>query len=146
MASDYEESLNKVRVAFGSSSSSVEEFSKTAIDSIGLAEQSALDMAALFGDMATSMGLTRPAAAEMSTSLVQLAGDLSSFKNINIEEVTTALAGVFTGETESLKRLGIVMTEANVQAYALEKGIKKKLNTMSQAEKVALRFAIGVIW
>jgi len=131
MASDYEESLNKVRVAFGSSSSSVEEFSKTAIDSIGLAEQSALDMAALFGDMATSMGLTRPAAAEMSTSLVQLAGDLSSFKNINIEEVTTALAGVFTGETESLKRLGIVMTEANVQAYALEKGIKKKLNTMS---------------
>lgn len=140
MASDYEESLNKVRVAFGSSSSSVEEFSKTAIDSIGLAEQSALDMAALFGDMATSMGLTRPAAAEMSTSLVQLAGDLSSFKNINIEEVTTALAGVFTGETESLKRLGIVMTEANVQAYALEKGIKKKLNTMSQAEKVALRY------
>lgn len=140
MASDYEESLNKVRVAFGSSSSSVEEFSKTAIDSIGLAEQSALDMAALFGDMATSMGLTRPAAAEMSTSLVQLAGDLSSFKNINIEEVTTALAGVFTGETESLKRLGIVMTEANVQAYALEKGISKKLNTMSQAEKVALRY------
>ena len=140
MASDYEESLNKVRAAFGSSSSSVEEFSKNAIDSLGLAEQSALDMAALFGDMATSMGLTRPAAAEMSTSLVQLAGDLSSFKNINIEEVTTALAGVFTGETESLKRLGIVMTEANVQAYALEKGIKKKLNTMSQAEKVALRY------
>ena len=140
MASDYEESLNKVRVAFGGSSESVEQFAKTAIDSIGLAEQSALDMAALFGDMATSMGLTQPAAAQMSTSLVQLAGDLASFKNINIEEATTALAGVFTGETESLKRLGVVMTEANVQAYALEKGIKKKLNTMSQAEKVSLRY------
>ncbi len=141
MASDFEESLNKVRVAFGESAGSVEEFAKTTITSIGLAEGSALEMASLFGDMATSMGLTRPAAAEMSKSLVTLAGDLASFKNIGIEEAQTALAGVFTGETESLKRLGVVMTEANVQAYALTQGITKKLNAMTQAEKVSLRYA-----
>ncbi len=141
MASDFEESLNKVRVAFGESAGSVEEFAKTTITSIGLAEGSALEMASLFGDMATSMGLTRPAAAEMSKSLVTLAGDLASFKNIGIEEAQTALAGVFTGETESLKRLGIVMTEANVQAFALTKGITKKLQAMTQAEKVSLRYA-----
>lgn len=140
MASDYEESLNKVRVAFGSSATSIEDWSKTTLESIGIAEGSALDMAALFGDMATSMGLTQPAAADMSKSLVNLAGDLASFKNLSIDEVTTALAGVFTGETESLKRLGVVMTEANVQAFALEKGITKKLQAMSQAEKVALRY------
>ncbi len=141
MASDFEESLNKVRVAFGESAGSVEEFAKTTITSIGLAEGSALEMASLFGDMATSMGLTRPAAAEMSKSLVTLAGDLASFKNIGIEEAQTALAGVFTGETESLKRLGIVMTEANVQAFALTQGITKKLQAMTQAEKVSLRYA-----
>ena len=140
MASDYEESLNKVRVSFGESSKSVEDFAKTTLTSFGIAEGSALDMAALFGDMATSMGLTQPAAADMSKSLVSLAGDLASFKNLSIDEVTTALAGVFTGETESLKRLGVVMTEANVQAFALEKGITKKLQAMSQAEKVALRY------
>lgn len=140
MASDYEESLNKVRVAFGSSATAIEDWSKTTLESIGVAEGSALDMAALFGDMATSMGLTQPAAADMSKSLVNLAGDLASFKNLSIGEVTTALAGVFTGETESLKRLGVVMTEANVQAFALEKGITKKMNAMSQAEKVALRY------
>lgn len=141
MASDYEESLNKVRVAFGESAGSVEEFAKTTIDSIGLAEGSALEMASLFGDMATSMGLTRPAAAEMSKSLVSLAGDLASFKNIDIKEAQTALAGVFTGETESLKRLGVVMTETNVQAYALTQGITKKLQAMTQAEKTSLRYA-----
>lgn len=140
MASDYEESLNKVMVAFGSSATAIEDWSKTTLESIGVAEGSALDMAALFGDMATSMGLTQPAAADMSKSLVNLAGDLASFKNLSIDEVTTALAGVFTGETESLKRLGVVMTETNVQAFALEKGITKKLQAMSQAEKVALRY------
>jgi hypothetical protein len=141
MASDFEESLNKVRVAFGDSAADVESFAKTTLTSIGLAEGSALEMASLFGDMATSMGLTQPAAAQMSKSLVSLAGDLSSFKNINISEAQTALAGVFTGETESLKRLGIVMTETNLQAFALEQGINKKVNAMTQAEKVSLRYA-----
>ena len=98
-------------------------------------------MASLFGDMATSMGLTQPAAAQMSKSLVSLAGDLASFKNINISEAQTALAGVFTGETESLKRLGVVMTETNLEAFALEQGIMKKVKAMTQAEKVSLRYA-----
>jgi hypothetical protein len=72
--------------------------------------------------------------------LVGLAGDLASFKNIGIDQVQTALAGIFTGETESLKRLGIVMTEANVKAYAFSTGIKKSYDEMSQAEKVMLRY------
>ena len=61
-------------------------------------------MAALFGDMGTSMGLTQKQAAGMSTSLVGLAGDLASFKNIRIDVAQTALASIFTGETESLKK------------------------------------------
>lgn len=139
-ATDTEESLNKVRVAFGDSSKSVEDFAETSLDSFGIARGSALDMAALFGDMSTSMGLTRSDAADLSTSLVGLAGDLASFKNINIEEVTTALSGVFTGETESLKRLGIVMTEVNLKQFAMEKGIQKNIKNFTQAEKVALRY------
>jgi hypothetical protein len=97
-------------------------------------------MAAMFGDMGTSMGLTTQAAAAMSTSMVGLAGDLASFKNIQIEEATTALAAVFTGETESLKRLGIVMTEANLKQFALTQGIKKNIKEMTQAEKTTLRY------
>ena len=139
-ASDFQESMNKVDVAFGNSKQQVKDFAQTTLQQFGIAEGSALDMAALFGDMATSMGLTRPAAANMSTSLVGLAGDLASFKNIGIEQATTALAGVFTGETESLKKLGIVMTEANLKQFAMEQGISSNIKTMSQAEKVALRY------
>lgn len=139
-ASDFNESLNKVDVAFKSSSQSVKDFAKTSLQSFGIAEGTALDMAALFGDMSTSMGLSTKEAAKLSTSLVGLAGDLSSFKNMNIEEVTTALNGIFTGETESLKRLGIVMTEANLKAYALTQGLSANIDQLSQGEKVMLRY------
>jgi hypothetical protein len=72
------------------------------------------------------MGLNTAQAEEMSKTLVGLAGDLSSFKNISIDIADTALKSVFTGETESLKELGIVMTQANLQEYAYSQGIKKK--------------------
>jgi hypothetical protein len=141
LASDYEESLNKVNVAFGNSASSIESFGDTTLETFGIAKGTALDMASLFGDMATSMGLPQSEAAELSKSLVGLAGDLASFKNIGIEQATTALNGVFTGETESLKLLGIVMTEANLAQFALEKGIQKNIKSFTQAEKVQLRYA-----
>lgn len=139
-ASDYEESLNKVNVAFGGSADEVKKFSQTSLESFGIAAGTALDMASTFGDMGTSLGLTRGEAAKMSTSLVGLAGDLSSFKNISIDIANTALSGIFTGETESLKRLGIVMTEANLQAYAYSQGINTKVSAMDQASKVQLRY------
>ena len=141
MASDFEESLNKVDVAFKSSSKEVRKFAETTLETFGIAEGTALDMAALFGDMATSMGVPTDKAADLSTAMVGLAGDLSSFKNINIKEVTTALNGVFTGETESLKRLGIVMTQTNLKQFALSKGMSDNIEVMTQAQKVQLRYA-----
>ena len=140
LASDSEESLNKVEVAFGNASEYVKAFADNSLQKFGVARGSALDMAAGFGDMATSMGLTQEQASKMSVSLVSLGADLASFKNIGIDQAKTALTGIFTGETESLKLLGIVMTEANLQAYALTKGFKGKLDTLTQGEKVLLRY------
>lgn len=139
-ASDYNESLNKVDVSFKTSSAEVKSFAKTTLESFGIAEGTALDLASTYGDMGTSLGLTTGQAAKMATSLVGLAGDLSSFKNISIEVANTGLSGIFTGETESLKKLGIVMTEANLQAFAYSKGIKTKIQDMDQASKVQLRY------
>ena len=133
MASAFEESLNKTRVSFGESSAEVEAFAKTTLKNFGIAEGTALDMASTFGDMATSMGLTQQQAGGMANSLVGLAGDLASFKDIGIEQAETALAGIFTGETESLKKLGIVMTEANLKQFGYNKN-------MSQAEKIGIRY------
>lgn len=139
-ASDTEESMNKVDVAFGDAAASVRAWSEDTLTSIGLAQGTALDMAALYGDMATSMGYSQAEAAEMSQTLVNLAADLASFKNLNIDQVNTALKSVFTGETESLKELGVVMTETNLEAFALEKGLGKTYSQMSQNEKVSLRY------
>jgi phage-related minor tail protein len=140
MGSDFVESTNKVDVAFGKSADSVKEFSKTTLDNFGIAAGTSLDMAAGYGDMATSMGLPQAAAAKMSEKLVGLGGDLASFKNIGIAEANTALSSIFTGETESLKKLGIVMTQANLQEFAASKGIKTKIQDMTQSEQVQLRY------
>jgi phage-related minor tail protein len=137
-ASDYEENLNKVDASFKKNAQEVKDWAKTATENFGMSESAALEATSLFGDMGTSMGLTTKEAADMSTSLAGLAGDLSSFKNIGIDEAMTALKGVFTGETESLKTLGIVMTETNLKQFASDCGLV--YDGMSQAEKVTLRY------
>ena len=139
-ASDYSESINKVDVAFGNASQTVKDFAISAGKNFGIDRGTALDMAALFGDMSTSMGLSQEKASILSTSLVGLAGDLASFKNLNISEVQTALAGIFTGETESLRRLGVVMTEENLNQFLLTQGIAKKMSDLTQAQKVLQRY------
>jgi hypothetical protein len=141
LASDMVETTNKINVAFGTSAEKVMQWSQTSIESMGLAQSTALDTAALFGDMATSMGFAEDKAADMSINLTQLGADLSSFKNVPIEQAMTALNGVFTGETESLKMLGVVMNESTLEAFALSKGIEKNVSDMTQAEKVQLRYA-----
>lgn len=140
-ASDLQENINKIDAVFKESAKTVHQWSESAIKSMGLAQSSALDAASLFGDMATSMGMPTEAASEMSMSLVQLAADLASFKNINIDQAKTALAGIFTGETESMKRLGVVMTENALAQWTLSKGMTEYSNKLSEAEKIQIRYA-----
>lgn len=137
-ASDFDENLNKVSVAFGHSTRDVYEWSRTATEQFGLSQNAALEAAAQFGDMATSMGLPEEEAAAMSTSLAGLAGDLASFKNMSVDQAMTALNGIFTGESQSLKKLGVVMTQANLEQFAEDAGLVWK--NMSEAEKVQLRY------
>lgn len=140
MASNYDEAVNKVDTAFGKNSQILKDWSQTTRKEIGLSRGTALDLAAGYGDMATSMGLNTKESAKMSESMVNLAADLSSFKNRDIESINTALNGVFTGETESLKGLGIVMTQTNLKQYAMDKGLIK--NAQSSAEATAKSIAL----
>jgi hypothetical protein len=141
MASDMQETTNKVSEIFEENASVIENWSKDSIKSMGLAQQTAMESAALFGDMGKGMQIPTKAGLEMSTSLTQLSADMASFKNVSQERVQQALTGVYTGETEALKGLGIVMTEANLKQFALSKGITKSIDDMTQAEKVQLRYA-----
>ena len=139
LASDTEEARNKVEVVFGSMAQSVKDFADTALESYGLAEGSALTMASTFGAMASSMGLSEQASASMSTSLTALAADMASFYNVSTEVAQTSLQGIFTGETEALKKFGIVMTQTNLEEFAQQNG--KVYSQMSEGEKVMTRYA-----
>lgn len=138
-ASDTEESRNKVEVVFGSMADSVKQFAEEALNAYGLAEGSALQMASTFGAMATSMGLSEQQAASMSISLTGLAADMASFYNVSTDIAQTSLQGVFTGETEALKKFGVVMTQTNLEEFAKRFG--KAYDEMSQGEKVMTRYA-----
>lgn len=140
-ASDLSEAENVIIQGFGSMSDKVEEFSRTSIEAFGMSELAAKDTAGIFAVMGKSLGLSQDVATDMSIALTALTGDLASFYNVSQDVAKTALKSVFTGETESLKRFGIVMTEANLKAFALSRGIKKSISSMTQAEKTQLRYA-----
>lgn len=140
LSSDLTETLGKTEIVFGNLSDTVIAWSETSVESMGLAQETALNMASTYGDLGTSMGLSANEAANMSMSLVKLGADMASFKNISIERANVALQAIYTGETESLKAMGIVMTEANLEQFAMAQGCEKTYKSMSQTEKVMLRY------
>lgn len=140
LGSDVAEVQNVVDVAFGDMSYMVEDFADRAITSFGMSELAAKRTASTYMAMASNMGVTQQQAAEMSITLAGLTGDVASFYNISQELADIKLRSVFTGETETLKDLGIVMTQANLEAYALANGINRSFQSMSQSEQLILRY------
>lgn len=140
MASDLQEVQNVVDVSFGSMADEVEAFANAAVRSYGMSALTAKRMASTFMAMSNGMDIAQEAGKNMSLQLTALAGDMASFYNVGQDIAQTALNSIFTGETESLKKFGIVLTETNLEAFALSQGIKKSYQAMSQAEKVALRY------
>lgn len=140
LASDIEEVQNVVDTAFGDMSYKMEKFADSAIEMYGISKLSAKQTGSTFMAMARGLGLGMESASDMSIALTALSADMASFYNVSQDVASTALKSVFTGETETLKRYGIVMTEANLQQFALSQGIKKSLKDMTQAEKTQIRY------
>lgn len=140
LGSDLAEVQNVVDVTFPRMSKQVDQFAQAAAASFGLSETMAKKFTGTFGSMAKAFGLSEKAAYDMSTTLTGLAGDVASFYNISQDLAYTKLKSVFSGETESLKDLGIVMTQTALDAYALSNSFGKTTAQMSEAEKVMLRY------
>ncbi len=140
-ASDLAEVQNVVDVVFPNLSARVDEFAASAAAAYGLSEKMAKQYTGTYGAMAKAFGYSEQAAFEMSTTLTGLVGDVASFYNLDQETAYTKLKSVFTGETEALKDLGIVMTQSALDAYALANGFGKTTSQMTELEKVSLRYA-----
>lgn len=139
-ASDLAEVQNVVDVTFGSATEAINSWSKECLAAYGMNEVSAKRYAGTIGAMLKSFGLAGDAIVEMSKDMVGLAGDMASFYNLDLETAFEKIRSGISGETEPLKQLGINMSVANLEAYALSQGITTAYNEMSQAEQVMLRY------
>lgn len=131
---------NVVDVAFGDMADKAYEFASTAKEQFGLSELAAKQYSGTMMAMLNSTGVAQDAAAEMSTTLAGLAGDLASFYNISTDEAFMKLRSAIAGETEPMRQLGVNMTVAALQSYALSQGITKSWQSMTQAEQAMLRY------
>lgn len=140
LASDLTEVQNVVDVTFKDSAGVVNDWSKKAGTAYGIAELQAQKYNGTMGAMLKSMGLTDDAVLNMSTSMSGLAGDFASFYNLDSQDAFDKIRAGIAGETEPLKQLGINMSVANLEAYALSEGITKSYDSMTQAEQATLRY------
>lgn len=140
LASDLQEVQNVVDVTFGKSSAKINDFASNAITQYGLSELSAKQYASTMGAMLKSMGLSEQATVGMSQAITGLAGDMASFYNLKSDEAFSKIRSGISGETEPLKQLGINMSVANMEAFALSQGITKSYQSMTQSEQALLRY------
>lgn len=139
--SDLEEVQNVVDVTFGESGAAkIDRWAKQAATSFGLTETQAKRFTSTLGAMMKSAGLSGDEIVDMSTDMAGLAADMASFYNLDFDTAFNKIRSGISGETEPLKQLGINMSQANLQAFALAHGIKKPLDQMSQGEMIMLRY------
>lgn len=140
LASDLNEVQNVVDTAFGQMSSQVDAWAKNSIKQFGMSELAAKQMASTYMSMSVGSGLQGQGAADMAMKAAERAADISSFYNKTLEESDTMLKSIWTGETESLKQIGVVMTQTNLDAFALANGFGKTTSEMTQGEQIMLRY------
>lgn len=141
LASDLQEVQNVVDTAFGSMADKANTFAKSAVTSLGMSELSAKQFSSTYMAMGRGMGITMETSADMAIETTKRVADIASFYNKSFEEADTMMKSIWTGETESLKRIGVVMTQTNLQAFALSKGIKGNIADLDQAALTQLRYA-----
>lgn len=139
-ASALEEVQNVVDVTFGSNAGKIDDWAKQAGTQFGLTETQAKKFTSTLGAMMKSSGVAGSEITQMSTDLAGLAADMASFYNLDFEEAFQKIRSGISGETEPLKQLGINMSVANLEAYALSTGIDNAFNEMSQGEQTMLRY------
>ena len=140
LASDLAEVDNVVNKAFGNMRSEMDALADSAIKNLGMSRLMAYQTGSTFMSMGKSMIENSEDAKNMALSLTKLTANMSSFFNVSHDLASIALKSIYTGETETLKQYGVVMTEVNLKQFAMEQGITKAYSAMSQSEKVMLRY------
>lgn len=140
VASDAQEQMNVIGQGFGPLTDATVQWAETTADSVGRSRMQMLDFAGSLQAMLVPMTGSVDAAADMSTNLSQLAVDLGSFFNVADDDALAAIKSGLVGASEPMRKFGVVMTQASLQAFALSRGITTSVKDMDEAQKVALRY------
>lgn len=140
LASDLKETQNVVDVTFEDSASTINKWAQEALNAYGITETKAKQYSSTLGAMMKSMGIADDQVLQMSMDMAGLAADMASFYNLDHDTAFEKIRSGISGENEPLKALGINMSVANLNAFALEKGMNKAFDKMSQAEQATLRY------
>lgn len=140
ISSSLTEVQNVVDSTFGDYTKKIEDFSKISIQQFGMSELTAKQMAGRFQAMGTAIGFSQGKMSDMSVELTKLAADMASFYNVEQDAAATSLQSIFTGETDPLRQYGIDLAQTTLEEWAHKQGIDAKMQSMSQMEKVMLRY------
>lgn len=140
VASDLTEVDNVVQKAFGNMRGEMDALADSSIKNLGISRLEAYQTGSTFMAMGKSMLTSSQDAKDMALNLTKLSANMASFFNTSNKYAAIALKSIYTGETETLKQYGVVMTEVNLKQFALAQGITKSYNEMSQSERVMLRY------
>lgn len=144
---------NVIDTAFGDLNKGYDDISgrtykwaKTTKDSFGVSELAALRYAGRLQSIFNSSGFDsseamRDSASKMTTDLIERAGDIASFYDISIDEAMTKMQSGLVGMSRPLRSLGINLSVANMESYALSQGITTSWKEMDQASQMALRYS-----
>lgn len=138
-ASNLAEQTSKTQVVFENAAGSVQAFAN---DALGLARDQALETTSAFGALLRPLGLTGDEAARVSIQMAELGVDLSSFSNTPVTDALDAIRSGLVGESEPLRRYGVLLSEARVQQEALRQSGKRSVKELSNQDKILARVAL----
>lgn len=141
LASDLTEVQNVVDTAFGSMSQKMEDFADTAIETYGISKLTAKNIGSTYTAMARGMGQSLDEATDKALEMTGRVADIASFYNLTIDRANTIGRAVYSGETEPLKQIGVIMTEDQLAAFALANGYDTLYKNMNAAQKLEVRQA-----
>lgn len=116
------EETSKSGVIFGQAAAQIGQFAAGA-SAIGLSRSAALQATGSFGNLFTAMGIGQQQAADYSTAMVQLGADLASFNNTSVDDAIMAIGAALRGESEPIRRFGVLLDEATLKQEALSAGL-----------------------
>lgn len=141
-ASDLNEEVSKSQVIFGQASDDIRAFAQNAVESMGLSEVAAMTATGTFGNLFKTMGMGQQEAANMSKAMTQLAADLGSFHNTTTEDAIGAIGAALRGESEPIRRYGVLLDDATLKAEALAKGLYDGVGALSPANKALAAYSL----